>query len=79
MPSSRSSISEIHEVPVARNAPVLHGAFPVAVPTQERDNCQFCLGAKGGVLGNENVYNGVVACDFCSVLLSRATEKKEAA
>lgn len=32
------------------------------------DNCQVCLGAKGGMLGNENVIDGVVVCDFCTVL-----------
>lgn len=39
---------------------------------RKRDACQFCLGAKGGVPGNENVFNGVVACDYCSVLVLRA-------
>lgn len=29
------------------------------------DGCEVCLGAKGGVLGNENVIGGVVACDYC--------------
>jgi hypothetical protein len=35
------------------------------------DGCQFCKGAKGGVAGNENNYQGVVACDYCSVLVDR--------
>jgi hypothetical protein len=29
------------------------------------DNCEICLGAKGGVRGNENVIGGIVACDYC--------------
>jgi hypothetical protein len=45
---------------------------------EELDNCEFCLGAKGGVKGNENVYksryhNGstrkVIVCDYCSSML----------
>lgn len=35
--------------------------------------CEFCLGAKGGVPGNENVIGGVVVCDYCHVLLQRVT------
>lgn len=31
----------------------------------ERDNCQVCMGAKGGTKGNENVIDGVVTCDYC--------------
>ena len=34
-----------------------------------KDNCQFCLGAKGGVKGNENRFGPVVVCDYCSVLV----------
>ena len=30
------------------------------------DNCQVCLGTKGGVRGNENRIGGLVACDYCS-------------
>lgn len=33
------------------------------------DKCQFCLGAKGGVPGNENIVDGVIVCDYCSSLL----------
>lgn len=29
------------------------------------DNCEICLGAKGGVRGNENRIRGVVVCDCC--------------
>lgn len=39
----------------------------------ERDNCQFCLGKKGGVSGNENRINGIIACDHCAVLVHRAS------
>lgn len=38
-------------------------------PGEEKDNCAFCLGAKGGVRGNENVVGGVIVCDYCSALL----------
>jgi hypothetical protein len=31
----------------------------------ERDACEMCLGAKGGVPGNENIIGGVVMCDYC--------------
>jgi hypothetical protein len=34
-----------------------------------RDNCKLCLGAKGGVPGNENVIGGVVVCDYCTSTL----------
>ncbi len=40
---------------------------------QERDNCQVCKGAKGGVRGNENRINGVVICDYCTVIWMDAT------
>jgi ribA/ribD-fused uncharacterized protein len=30
-----------------------------------RDNCQVCLGTRGGVRGNENVIDGVITCDYC--------------
>lgn len=29
------------------------------------DNCEVCRGARGGVLGNENVIGGVIVCDYC--------------
>ena len=37
-----------------------------------RDGCEMCLGAKGGIPGNENRWNGIVVCDFCSVRLEEA-------
>lgn len=35
----------------------------------ERDNCQVCLGLRGGVPGNENRWQGIVICDYCTVRL----------
>jgi hypothetical protein len=34
----------------------------------QKDNCELCHGEKGGVLGNENVIEGRIVCDYCSVL-----------
>lgn len=36
-----------------------------------RDDCQFCRGARGGVRGNENIVQGIVCCDDCSVIAGR--------
>jgi len=33
---------------------------------QLADNCGLCLGAKGGVRGNENRVDNLVLCDYCS-------------
>lgn len=33
------------------------------------DECEICQGASGGVLGNENIIDGVTVCDYCSVEL----------
>lgn len=33
---------------------------------KELDDCQVCLGARGGVKGNENRIDGLVVCDHCS-------------
>ena len=35
---------------------------------QQTDKCQVCLGAQGGVPGNENIIRGVVICDYCHAL-----------
>lgn len=51
---------------------------PTEAP-KERDNCQMCLGAKGGVKGNENVVSGVVMCDHCSALARQAPDSRDAA
>lgn len=32
------------------------------------DKCQVCLGTKGGMLGNENIIESVVICDYCTSL-----------
>jgi hypothetical protein len=33
----------------------------------EKDDCQLCCGEQGGVKGNENIIDGVVICDYCTV------------
>lgn len=35
--------------------------------TMELDNCEICLGSRGGVPGNENIVDGKTMCDYCSV------------
>jgi hypothetical protein len=40
----------------------------------ELDKCKFCLGFKGGVLGNENIIKGVITCDYCHSLLMTMDE-----
>lgn len=40
------------------------------------DGCQVCKGARGGAPGNENVVDGVVMCDWCSVDSDRAKRGK---
>lgn len=42
-----------------------------------RDNCELCLGAKGGVRGNENRVRGIVMCDYCHALLMLAFKALE--
>ena len=44
-------------------------AYWVKIGTDKKDldRCQSCQGAKGGVRGNENIVDGVVLCDYCSV------------
>lgn len=46
----------------SQSAPSLHAVQPL-------DNCRICGGHRGGVLGNENVVEGVVVCDYCSARL----------
>lgn len=41
-----------------------------SIVAEALDNCQVCQGAKGGVLGNENRYMGLVMCDYCSCAAS---------
>lgn len=40
------------------------------------DKCEFCRGTKGGVLGNENIIGGVIACDYCTALLMKIDDVK---
>lgn len=40
----------------------------------DRDDCEFCLGNKGGTKGNENVVHGIVMCDYCYVLFMKGTK-----
>lgn len=50
-----------------------HSANPVGVKNIlgviERylgfDDCEICLGAKGGIKGNENIVDGIKMCDYC--------------
>ena len=43
---------------------------------EEHDKCEFCLGIKGGALGNENVVNGIIVCDYCHVLIIQVRDTK---
>lgn len=43
----------------------------------EHDKCKLCLGIKGGALGNENVIDGVVVCDYCHVILMDMAKNRE--
>jgi hypothetical protein len=40
-----------------------HRLFVVPVG---KDDCERCLGERGGVPGNENIVDGVVLCDYCT-------------
>lgn len=52
---------------------------PLALPDSHRlDKCQFCLGAKGGVRGNENVFAGIIVCDYCTPLVMSIQKGVEA-
>jgi hypothetical protein len=31
------------------------------------DKCENCHGSRGGVPGNENIVNGKILCDYCSL------------
>jgi hypothetical protein len=43
---------------------------------REKDNCEACKGERGGVKGNENVVDGIVLCDYCSVSVSAAMKNE---
>jgi hypothetical protein len=34
---------------------------------KEKDCCSVCHGEKGGVKGNENIIEGNLMCDYCTV------------
>ncbi len=42
-------------------------SYCLGVVEHPGDNCSVCRGARGGVRGNENVVDGRVVCDDCSV------------
>lgn len=52
------------------------GPTSAAAGVKALDGCEFCLGAKGGVPGNENRIGGHVVCDYCTPL---ATDIQRAA
>jgi hypothetical protein len=54
-------------------------AAEMAQAARPLDNCQVCRGARGGVLGNENVIAGVVVCDYCHADESYLPKTVEAA
>jgi hypothetical protein len=39
---------------------------PSSAGARELDNCRICGGYRGGLLGNENVIEGLVVCDYCT-------------
>ena len=41
-----------------------------------RDNCQFCRGTQGGVLGNENWVDGLLMCDYCHAEILERDERE---
>jgi hypothetical protein len=43
-----------------------------------KDKCQLCEGNSGGEPGNENIIEGVIVCDYCSVILIRWNKFKAA-
>lgn len=43
----------------------------------EPDDCQFCLGQKGGVPGNENIIGGITVCDYCTTLVATLLANRE--
>ncbi len=46
---------------------LLMKALHYECPEKYPDNCEICKGTSSGVRGNENIVNGIVMCDYCSV------------
>lgn len=46
-------------------------AILVALGHMFPDNCEVCKGKKGGVRGNENIVDGKIMCDYCTVSMSK--------
>ena len=39
--------------------------FIIDVMLDQKDACERCHGARGGIPGNENIVDGVTLCDYC--------------
>lgn len=48
------------------------------IEVEQVDGCQMCLGAKGGVSGNENRLGDLVVCDYCTSALLPALATMQA-
>jgi hypothetical protein len=44
-----------------------HACMVLDILKDDMDNCSVCHGLSGGVKGNENIKNGIMVCDYCSV------------
>ena len=40
------------------------------------DRCEVCHGDSGGVRGNENVIDGIIMCDYCTVERERDDQRR---
>jgi hypothetical protein len=65
--------STVDFIKLINHVPASVPGTPPSPAQAGRDDCQFCLGAKGGMRGNENVVNGVVMCDYCTSLFTSAS------
>ena len=73
-----SDIFDKNESPIKTRADIIRYFRENLPPMQDlaaRDGCEFCLGAKGGVPGNENVIGKVVVCDYCTALYMKTQGK----
>jgi hypothetical protein len=57
--------------PIADGKLACYGTGFQTFKAHEPDDCQVCLGKRGGVKGNENIVDGVVMCDFCAMDVRR--------